>query len=547
MNEKTQIAPSEQKKEQENEGISLLLFWNVLRDRLIWLLLAVVIGAGAMFGYTKLFIKPTYSCSAKFWVQITATGSASLSSSYLQGTSKLSDNYVEAINGNVFLNEYIVPAYNTKNGTNYTAAAVSGRVKVSAASDTNTIIVRVTDRDPDSAYALLKCFEEVIPQVFNDETNDKGFYNPNLRVTIINEGTKPSSPSSPNVRRNVLLGAAGAFVLVYLIFFLIAVFDRTVNSDENLKDQFTLPVMGQIPQWLKPGETPSSALKEEKRMAREAVKTGKRPTRDYTDKLISKKTPFSITEAFKTLRTNMLYGDTKGAAVPVWGVTSDYAGAGKSFAIANVAVSFAMLDKKVLLIDGDMRCPVQHRIFGVSRHRSGLSEALVGIAADPLTECVIKTSQEGLDLMVCGHIPPNPGELLASERMEQLFAAAKEKYDYIFVDLPPINETADAGVIASMVDAYLLIVRAGFSTIDATRDALELLGGAHANVVGFVLNDVNGRGDGKYGKYGKYSKYSKYGYRRYGRYRAYDITVIPPEEASPTDAANGAAQDAKQA
>ena len=195
----------------------------------------------------------------------------------------------------------------------------------------------------------------------------------------------------------------------------------------------------------------------------------------------------------------------------MFGVTSGYAGAGKSVVIANAAISFAQLGKRVLLIDGDMRCPAQHKIFGVDS-ANGLSEVLAGIVENPLNNAVCNTVYDGLDLMTCGHIPPNPSELLASERMKSLLDLCREQYDYIFIDLPPILETADAGVLTQHVTAYVLVARAGYSKIDTVYEVIDVMQSMHANLAGFVLNDVSVRG----GNYGYYSHYSKY--QRYSRY-----------------------------
>ena len=180
--------------------------------------------------------------------------------------------------------------------------------------------------------------------------------------------------------------------------------------------------------------------------------------------------------------------------------------------IANVAISFAQLGKRVLLIDGDMRCPAQHKIFGMRKECNGLSEVLAGIVENPFEEALCTSNYEGLDLMTCGHIPPNPSELLASERMKELLDASRARYDYVFIDLPPILETADAGVLTQYLTAYLLVVRAGYSKVDAVCEIVDVMEGMHANLAGFVLNDVSMRG----GNYSYYSHYSKY--QRYSRY-----------------------------
>ena len=234
--------------------------------------------------------------------------------------------------------------------------------------------------------------------------------------------------------------------------------------------------------------------------------------RNYDNMLICEKTPFAVSESFKMLRTNLFFTAT-GDKCPVYAITSSYAHTGKSVIIANTAVAYAELGKKVLVIDGDMRCPVLHRIFGKKSDR-GLSELLVsGDAIESIAgDYVIATGRDGLDMITSGRIPPNPSELLSSKAMEKLIAYAKENYDIVFVDMPPICEVSDAGALAALVTGYLFAVRSGVTDDRSITDALDILEQVNAHVVGFVLNDVNPKVSGSaYGKYGKYG--SKYSYR----------------------------------
>ena len=231
---------------------------------------------------------------------------------------------------------------------------------------------------------------------------------------------------------------------------------------------------------------------------------------DYNKKLIGSDTPFAISEAFKMLRTNLLYSG-EGKKCPVFGITSALAHAGKSIIIANVAVSFAQLEKKVLIVDADMRCPVIHKLFKVKNDR-GLSELLAGIGGNNYDDFPIRSEEHGVDIITSGRIPPNPSELLSSARMRRLISEMREKYDMIFLDMPPICEVTDAGATADCVTGYIFTVRSGATNARDVDSALERLRLMNANVVGIVLNDVDLKG-GAYGKK-KYGKYAKYGYYR---------------------------------
>ena len=247
-------------------------------------------------------------------------------------------------------------------------------------------------------------------------------------------------------------------------------------------------------------------------MAKNDVRVHK-TDRVYTNKLLNEDTPFAVAEAFKALRTNMFYvaGNEK---CPVFGITSAYAHTGKSVVISNSALSFAQLGKRVLLIDADMRCPVAHKIFMI-KNRKGLSEILATADGSDVSEYAQNVAP-GLDVITSGRIPPNPSELLASAYMRKFLDKAKEVYDYIFIDMPPICEVSDAGVLVDCVSGYIFVVRSGMTDRRAVTSALGILKQMQAKILGIVMNAVDPKRN-TYGnkKYSKYNYYAKHGYSNY--------------------------------
>lgn len=240
----------------------------------------------------------------------------------------------------------------------------------------------------------------------------------------------------------------------------------------------------------------------------------------YEGKLLTDKSPFAINEAFRTLRTNLAY-TAGGDACPVYGITSCFSGSGKSLIISNLAISFANLNKRVLLIDCDLRKSVIHKIFGMERG-FGLSELLAG-SDNSVDKCLRKTSYENLQVITAGGTPPNPTELLASDRMGKFIEFLKKHFDVIFLDLPPIGVVSDAAVLSELVTGYVYVIRSGRDDSRNLKYCVSVMEQMKANIVGFVLNDVNVKGGGKYGKYGynryygRYSRYyGRYGYGKYG-------------------------------
>ena len=236
----------------------------------------------------------------------------------------------------------------------------------------------------------------------------------------------------------------------------------------------------------------------------------------YRNVLVGPGTPFAIGEAFKEIRTNMLY-TVRDVKCPVYAVTSALAHAGKSVLIANIAASFAELGKRVLLIDGDLRSPAQHKIFCLDRSH-GLSEIAAGICED-YASVICQTSVAGLDLLPSGHIPPNPSELLGSLSFERLIRYAQENYDAVFIDFPPAGVVVDALIPAELITGYAVVVRSGIDDRRAVNDVLSSLDGVGAKVLGFILNDV----DPKVGGYGREKAKYKYRYR-------YNYAYTHPQE-----------------
>lgn len=506
-------------KQSKNHEIGIGILWKVLRARIVFLIVALVLGGLLGFGYSHFLVTPQYSSSAEFMVINTASNG--INSSYLQGTEMLAANYAKYANGNVFL-EKVVERYNADNGTELTAAAVKNKVSSIPYGEDSTFTVKVSSSSPTEAYKLLQIYEELLPPELSrldeiamgesgDGTKDSDF----VYVILTNRGNLSSVPDSPNIKLNVLLGAFLAVVIVYIVFLLVWILDKTVYHEESIKENFSIPVIGHVPSWERPGDNAKS-MHDNKRSMKKDLRSGRPIAHDTKGRLLDSTAPFSISEAFKTLRTNLTYSVSADGKSPVFGIVSDFSGAGKSLVASNVAIGFAQLDKKVLLIDGDMRCPVQQKTFSLPRGGKGLSEALAGIAADPFTECVTKTQFEGLDLMHCGRIPPNPNELLASVQMKELVERARALYDYVIIDLPPVCATSDAGVLAPLLTGYVLVARAGYSNLTALQDSIDILTAVHANIIGFVINDVDVRNSGRYyGGRGRYSRYYYYSGARY--------------------------------
>lgn len=223
---------------------------------------------------------------------------------------------------------------------------------------------------------------------------------------------------------------------------------------------------------------------------------------------LNKNTTFQIVEAYKTIRTNLLFALSPVKEKMVL-VSSAEPSAGKSTVCSNLAITMAQTNAKVLLIDTDLRRPTQHKIFRLGNDR-GLSKLLGGFST--LEETIYRQVVPNLDIIVSGPIPPNPSELLGSSKMEELLTALSLEYDYIFVDGTPVNVVADSMVLAPRMAGTVLIARQQQTTYDEIQKAVEHIRGVNGNILGIVITDVKMKNK----MYGSYKSYKSYDYR-YGK------------------------------
>lgn len=211
--------------------------------------------------------------------------------------------------------------------------------------------------------------------------------------------------------------------------------------------------------------------------------------------ILNKNSSFLVQEAYKTLRTNVRFF-LNGKGCKKLCVTSGAAGEGKSITLINLAISFAEAGNKVLLIDCDLRRPAMARLL-VEKATPGLSGVLAGM--EDLEEAIRKDLYPNLDILFSGEVPPNPSELLGSDKMQSLIEEMSKHYDYILVDTPPVNVVSDACVVANLLDGVLLLVRKDRSRKDDVKRSVDSLRLTGAKILGFVLNGVTVEGNKTYG------------------------------------------------
>ena len=220
----------------------------------------------------------------------------------------------------------------------------------------------------------------------------------------------------------------------------------------------------------------------------------------------SQGTLFAAKEAYRTIRTNLMFSIIKNGCRTIL-FTSSIQGEGKTTSSANVAFSLARSNKKVLLLDLDLRNPHVHRILK-KPNAPGFTNYLSGLSS--LEEVLRKEVYPGLDVITAGTISPNPAEMIASEEMQTLLRSFQEQYDFIILDTPPINIVSDALSLVSFVDGVALVVRPGYTDRKEVRRAINQIEFVGGKILGVIANGVQ-EAKGRYGK-----RYGRYGYGHYG-------------------------------
>lgn len=277
-------------------------------------------------------------------------------------------------------------------------------------------------------------------------------------IRVVDAAEVPRAPIAPNLRRSVLLSlVAGLTVSLGLVFF-VEYLDSRLKTPADLKQHLGVPFLGLIPAVGRTKENPNP--------------------------LIHQLGLSNFSEAFKTVRTNVLFSSAEDGVRSLV-VTSAGPGEGKSICAANIGIALAQAGLRVLLVDADMRRPRVHEIFDLSQE-PGLSNLLTANAK--ASEAIQRSSVPGLWLMPAGLIPPNPAELLSSPRFVDFLGALEDHFDWVIIDTPPVLVVADSMIVGNRSTGVAFVVGADQTSRHAAKNAIEQLTGANVSVIGSILN-----------------------------------------------------------
>ncbi len=485
-------------KNSEAIEIDLKRLWYAVWQK-IWLIaIAAVLGAVMALVYTKYMITPMYQSTAMFYVNNSSLSvgdtSVSISNSDIVASKNLVNTYIVILKSRSCLNDVIDYA-----GLDMSYGTLKGMISASDVNETEIFQVTVTHADPQEAHKIANAIANILPKKISTVVEGTS-------ATVVDYAVVPSSPSSPSFSRNAMLGFLMGAVLVVAVVILRTIYDVTIRNEEDILQCCDLPILTAVPNMFarsKGGYYESSDSANTRRKKTRKSSSTKKVT------LIGKDISFAASESYKMLRTKLQFSfvDEK---CPVIAVSSALAGEGKSLSSSNIAYSLRQLDKKVLLIDCDMRRPTISAKLPV-RKEPGLSNYLTGQNSleVAIQECSIDDGAS-FDVIASGQTPPNPIELLSSSKMEATLEELKKRYDYIILDLPPVGEVSDAMVAAKLTDGVLLVVRQDYCNTIALSNAVHQFEFVEARILGIIMN-CGGENSARYQNRYKRSPY----YRRY--------------------------------
>lgn len=483
----------------EEKEIDLKDLFSLFLSKLWIIILAVIIGGAGAFCYSKFVLPLKYASHISMYVQsyTTFNENPDLNFNNINNSKQLINTYMEVLKDDAVINavgdrlsasfddDVLSESFSVVDGK-ISPASLRACISISSVTDTSALNLSAVTRNAELSAAVCNSVAKVAPKYLSEAVGVG-------QINTIDTAKVYNTPVSPNNKKNALIGAAAAAFLVMLIIFLVDFFDNTIKESGWLGSRFKKAIIGEIQQF---GE-------------KDKKKKGEDEDKHF--KLTDKDVPFAVVESYKSIRTNVTFALSP-FEKKIFIVSSMNPGEGKSTTSSNIAIALAQGGNKVLLIDGDLRKSVQHKIFGL-KNKKGLSTAISHMA--DLEECISKNVMKDLDVMTAGPIPPNPSELLASESMTNILETLSERYSTIIIDTPPVNVVTDSMELAKNVSGIIMVVRYGSSTTDDVEVAMKKVEFSQMNMLGFILNGVKPKRHGKYySKYRyKYYKYDKgYGY-----------------------------------
>jgi capsular exopolysaccharide synthesis family protein len=456
-------------------------YLRIVRAHWVGILVLTILGAAIAFGWSALQPR-VYTATASGYVKSTTSGSDA--GSAIVGNQLVSSKIASFVDIGSWRS--VADSAIDELGLDTTPEALVNRVDVSNPLDTSIIRVSASAGSPEEARDLAEAWVAGMAQEVDRQEGDGTPGSAAVGISLGESARLPMGPSSPNTKLNLALGTLIGLALGIAYAVTRHVLDRRVRNPRDIERETSTSVVGTLPL--------------EKNMQ------GQRQLLTFEGRSQASASS-AVSEAMRELRTNLQFMDVDHPPRIIV-VTSPLPGDGKSTTAANLALGLAAAGQPTVLIDADLRRPVMGEIFGLPEG-AGLTDVLAGRAH--LDDVMHNPGHGDLAVLTAGRIPPNPSEVLGSQRMRDLLSGLA-KAGTVIVDSPPTIPVTDAAVLSTTADGVLLVVSAGRTTFEMMQKALQNIAKANGRVLGVVLNKVPRRG----------AESTYYGYQYTNEYHAGD-------------------------
>ncbi len=443
---------------------------NILYKNIWTIILASVICLASSFAFARYILPLKYTSSISLYLNISTDSSLDISSIEKEqiantSISILKENYIYTS----ILDE-LCKSYSNEELVEYLSFSILNKkitvlpeilknyISVNADKSSKLIRISATTKDPRLSTDLCNLMSEISSTKISESE---------LKVSInaIGKATIPLNPSSPNILLISIFGFIGGFFISIILILIFNNKNKKINAKTDIKETFHIPLLAKI-------------------INLEESKTNN-ATAEIYPLITNKNTAYTVYESYQSLRLNLIFSLTARTNNKVVAISSPSSFESKSLVAANIALTLAAAKSKVLLIDADMYNPTINKIFKL-KNRVGLSMLISKLTTfeKALNESLVPF----LDVLTSGPLPPNPSDLLSSENMEKMLEHLLERYDYIIIDTPSLDETNDTLAMSDLIAGIILVLNSGKTTYKEVYSSIDKISRSSSYLLGTIIH-----------------------------------------------------------
>ncbi|MBP3596138.1 MAG: polysaccharide biosynthesis tyrosine autokinase [Clostridia bacterium] len=423
-------------------------------------MLVLMLAIGCL--YTFCYVEPEYQSSIKLVLaQVVQNADQTQSPDAITQSDITMNNQLVSTYTEIIKSKNVLKRVNEALGLEITTEALSKKIKVTSVEKTQIMKITITDKNSELAQKiateLANAFKQEVMAIYKIDN-----------VNIIDEAEQSNTPSNINHVKDIIIFEMLGIFLSCGIVLIIYLMDTTLKDEKDIETEIGVPSLGMLP------------------LYKEEIDGQRSELLSFDDS----KSP--ITECFRTLRTNLVFARNNKNLKNIL-VISSFSSEGKSYVAANLAMSFAKTNKKVIIVDADMRKGRQHTIFNI-KNSKGLSNCLTKISKfdstsiNQIAKYVKTTEYQNIHLIPSGRRPANPLELISSDKMIELLSILNKIYDYVIIDGTPTNIVSDSVALSKYVDATVVVAEYKKTKIEAINKVKKSIENVGANITGIILN-----------------------------------------------------------